>query len=103
MVHQGSCFEFMQRQRGRTPRGGGGEVSVAPYCDRRVAVEASGEGTPGRAGCRREAATPFCNLVEHGAPLRPEHRHTERGARWGAGAALGDYCPTLVTMYSWIC
>merc|ERR1719331_3301583 len=52
-------------------------------------------GTEG--GCRRESASPFCNLVKHKSPLPAEYQHLEKGPdggsgeRWGAGMWLADF------------
>ena len=78
---------------------------MAPFCTKRGPVEPSGKMLEEEeGGCKKEAATPFCNLVRYPKALRPEHRNVEvaeegEEGRWGAGMALADYCPTLVTMY----
>ena len=108
---QRSCLHYMRKQKSRTPRreNGGSNTSIAPFCDARGPVQPSGKFSAIEGGCRREAATPFCNLVKHKSPLPAEYQHLEKGPdggsgeRWGAGMWLADFCPTQVTMYSWNC
>lgn len=98
---QRSCLEFMRSRRiPRKEAGVEADASLAPFCTKRGPVQPSGEVRKAEEGCRREAATPFCNLViapngpdsvihystpvlllllqvRHPAPLKPEYRHIE--------------------------
>ena len=108
---QRSCFHYMRKQQSRTPRTENSRFrnTIAPYCDARGPVQPSGKFSAIEGGCRREAATPFCNLVKHKNPLPLQYQHLEKGPdgesgeRWGAGMWLADFCPTQVTMYTWKC
>ena len=111
---QKSCLHYMRKQKSRTPRREDSGLSshsrsIAPYCEARGPVQPSGKISAREGNCRREAATPFCNLVKHANPLPARYQHLERGPdgesgeRWGAGMWLADFCPTQVTMYTWKC
>jgi len=103
-----SCLHYMRNKRGRTPRQGESSSSISPFCDQRTQVKPSGKFSLTRGDCKKEVSTSFCNLIQYKKPLRREHRNLEIGtvansSLWGAGAWLADFCPTLVTMYSWQC